>query len=100
VEKTTKESTKMTTIPPEVADELRARAFGTIRAYLRDDEEGALAIMGDDAEAAVLLPVLLGILVDTVCALLGEGSQIVGRELLEQQVNAWLDERRARLFGA
>jgi hypothetical protein len=87
-------------VPAEIADELRARAFGIIQAYLRDDVQAAETLLGDDQDAAVLLPVLLGLLVEAVALLLGEGDPVVGRASLADQVGQWLNERRNRLAGA
>jgi hypothetical protein len=87
-------------VPPEVADELRARAFGLIQAYLRGDVEAGEVLVSDDQDAAVLLPVLLGILIDTVALLLGNGDQLAGRDRLAKQVDQWLDERYQGLAGA
>jgi hypothetical protein len=77
-------------MPPEVADELRARSFAVIAAYLRGDLDGVLILVGDDD--AELLPITVEILV-------GALLRLVGRDEIERQVQEWLDERAGRLAG-
>jgi hypothetical protein len=82
----------MTMLPPaEVRDELTVRAFALIAAYLRGDLE-ALDALVDDDDAGELL-------VATTEILVGALLRLVGPDELERQVDAWLDERAARLAG-
>jgi hypothetical protein len=71
-------------MPPEVAGDLRSRAHGIIRSWLRGDVEGLVALTGDDADE--LLPMVAKVLVDALL-------QLVRREEVERQLE-WLDVRR------
>ncbi|HEY6688901.1 MAG TPA: hypothetical protein VI094_22145 [Propionibacteriaceae bacterium] len=75
---------------PDVEDQLRSHAFAIVAAYLRNDLDGVLALVGDDD--AELLPIVVEILT-------GALLQLVGPDELERQVTAWLGERAARLAG-
>ena len=77
--------------PPEVVEELRTRAFALVAAYLRGDLE-ALDSLVDDDDAGELLVLVVEVLV-------GALLRLVGRDELERQIAAWLDERAARLAG-
>jgi hypothetical protein len=82
----------MTMLPPaEVRQELSVRAFALIAAYLRGDL-GALDALVDDDDAGELLVVVTEILT-------GALLKLVGMDELQRQVDAWLDERAARLAG-
>jgi molybdopterin-guanine dinucleotide biosynthesis protein A len=52
--------------------------------------EGLVSLTGDDAEQ--LLPMVTKVLVEALL-------QLVSRDELERQLDAWLDERRTRLAG-
>jgi hypothetical protein len=77
-------------MPPEVEDQLRARAFAIVAAYLRNDLDGVLALVGDDG--AELLPIVVELLT-------GGFLRLVSADELERQVDQWLDARRTRLAG-
>jgi hypothetical protein len=79
-------------MPPEIIDDQRARAMAVIAAWLRRDKEGFDGLLGDDEEAAEILPVVIGELVTGL-------DRLVGRAEVEAQVHGWLDERAARFGG-
>jgi hypothetical protein len=74
----------------DVLDDLRGQAFATIACWLRRDQAGFDAVAGSDAEAAVLLPVVIS----ELCSAL---ERLVGPDELSRQVDEWLDTRAARL---
>jgi hypothetical protein len=76
--------------PLKVADELRARSFAVIAAYLRGDLDGVLALVGDDD--VELLPITVEIL--TVAL-----TKLISREEISRQIDEWLEERRTQLAG-
>jgi hypothetical protein len=61
-----------------------------VRCWLRGDVEGLVSLTGDDADE--LLPMVTKVLTDALL-------QLVTRETVEQQLDAWLDGRAARLAG-
>ena len=77
-------------MPPEVADDLRAQAMAAISAWLHRDQQGFDAVAGTDAEAAVLLPVVIGELITAL-------ERLVGPDEVARQVDEWLEVRRDRL---
>jgi hypothetical protein len=77
--------------PPEVREELSVRAFALIAAYLRGDLE-ALDVLVDDDDAGELLVMVTEILTNALL-------KLVSVDELSRQVDAWLDERAARLAG-
>jgi hypothetical protein len=81
----------MTMLPPaEVREELTARSFALIKAFLAGDLEALDALVDDDDTE--LIPMLMEILI-------GALARLVGVEEIERQVNLVLDERRTRLAG-
>ena len=75
--------------PPEVRDELQVRAFAVVKAYL----QGALDALVDDDDCGELIVLVTEVLT-------GALLKLVGPDELERQVNAWLDQRAARLTDA
>jgi hypothetical protein len=74
-------------ISPAEAYDLQSRAMATIKAYLARDQEGAEAVVGDDA-----LPVL-----SCAFGLLCSWLELeVGQEEIRQRIDDWF---RARLAG-
>lgn len=76
----------------QIADDLRAEAMAAIACWLRRDQEGFDRVVGNDEEAAALLPICIGKLVTGL-------ERLVGPDEVGRQVNSWLDARRTRLAG-
>jgi hypothetical protein len=74
----------MEIMPPEVAEDFRVRAHAIVRCWLRGDVEGLVALTGDDADE--LLPMVTQVLVEALL-------QLVSREEIERQLDAWFAKR-------
>jgi hypothetical protein len=73
-------------IPAEVLEDFRLRAHAIVRCWLRGDVEGLISLTGDDSDE--LLPMVCQVLV-------GALLQLVTREDLEEQLDAWFASRLA-----
>ena len=77
-------------MPPEIWDELGARAFGVVARGCAVIRWRLNSLAGDDEEVALLLPVVIGELMSAL-------QRLVGTDELQRQVGDWLNERRDQL---
>jgi len=63
-----------------------------VAAFIHRDQQGFDAVVGTDAEASMLLPVVISQLVSAL-------ERLAGPVEVHAQADAWLDERRTRLAG-
>ncbi len=77
-------------MPPEIWDELGARAFGVVARACAVIRWRLNSLAGDDEEVALLLPFVIGELMTAL-------QRLVGTDELQRQVGDWLNERRDQL---